>query len=91
VTPAAVTSNPSNPIVSIDEVFQWSISEEGDPVLAYAGSETNYKDGTLKNYSYSRAHIDVALSLIAKNDTSNITDYNNEFVGQTMANYMNSR
>ena len=81
-------STPSNPLKSIDEVFQWSVNKGAAPVLAYAGSEVNFTDGTLKDRAYGDAGI--AEKLIDENTATTFQEYNTQFSAQGWMNFLHS-
>jgi hypothetical protein len=66
-------SIPSNPATKFQEVFQWSVSDNKEVTLLYAGQEWLYKDGkTIQNKIYD---LDTFMRKIAQNDESTLLEY----------------
>ena len=85
-TLVANTAKSSNPLQSIDEVFQWSTNDGGAPVLMYVGSEMNYEDGTIKDHAYGNAA--AAEKLIADNKAADFSQYSSLFATQSLVNFI---
>jgi len=64
-----------NPLKSVEEIFQWVVTDEGDVTLVYAGTEAKRKDGTENDTAYQRP--DRAMQLMAQNSAKTYADYNN--------------
>ncbi|QRN52252.1 hypothetical protein [Dyella caseinilytica] len=75
-----------NPIVEVDEVFQWSVGDSGDFVLVYAGTEAKHQDGTAKDQAYGDA--EAALVLIAKNNATTFVQYLQQFSAQSVMDFV---
>jgi len=76
----------ANPIVEVDEVFQWSAVDSGGPVLIYAGTEAKHQDGTVKDQAYGDAN--AALALIAKNNVTTFAQYLQQFSAQSVIDFV---
>jgi len=60
---------------SIDELFQWSMSENGDPVFIFAGSEYRFKNGKEKLVNYYNVGTQHAIQAMIRNDTTTYAQY----------------
>jgi hypothetical protein len=60
---------------SVDELFQWSISENGEPVPIFAGSEYKFKDGRVKLVNYYNVGTQHAIQAMIRNDTTTYAQY----------------
>jgi len=65
-----------NPIVKVGEVFQWSVGNDGPPVLAYTGYEITYQDGQTGDQD---ADVDAIMKVIINNNVSTFQQYNNQY------------
>ena len=65
-----------NPLVRVNDVFQWSVSDGETPVLAYAGYEETYKNGHVTDQV---AQVDAAMQVIVKNSASSFYQYNEQY------------
>jgi hypothetical protein len=59
----------------VDELFQWSMSENGDPVFIFAGSEYKYKSGKEKLVNYYEVGTQHAIQAMIRNDTTTYAQY----------------
>jgi hypothetical protein len=60
---------------SVAELFQWSMSENGDPVLIFAGSDVKYKNGKEKLGNYYDVGTQHAIQAMIRNDTATYAQY----------------
>ncbi|MBD8898468.1 hypothetical protein [Rhodanobacter sp. DHG33] len=60
---------------SVAELFQWSMSENGDPVLIFAGSDVKYKNGKEKLRNYYDVGTQHAIQAMIRNDTTTYAQY----------------
>ncbi|BFI95973.1 MAG: hypothetical protein RSP_14830 [Rhodanobacter sp.] len=65
----------ANATTSVDELFQWSMSENGDPVFVFAGSEYKYKNGKEKLVNYYDVGTQHAMQAMIRNDTATYAQY----------------
>lgn len=65
----------ANAITSIDELFQWSMSENGDPVFVFAGSEYKFKNGKGRLVNYYDVGTQHAIQAMIRNDTTTYAQY----------------
>ena len=65
----------TNKPTHIDEVFQWSMSENGDPVFIFAGAEYELNSGKQSQVNYDNAGTQRAIDAMVRNDTTNYAQY----------------
>ena len=65
----------ANAVASADEVFQWSMSENGDPAFIFAGVEYTHKNGKQNQANYDNAGTQRAIEAMIRNDTTNYAQY----------------
>lgn len=66
---------------SIDEVFQWAVSNDGDVTSLFAGYRPTSLTGETRNISYGSA-VPVIIEVIARNTASTYTEYQQQIAAQ---------
>jgi len=65
----------ANATTSADELFQWSMSENGDPVFIFSGCESKSKDGKARLVNYYDVGAQHAIQAMIRNDTTTYAQY----------------
>jgi len=67
----------ASPIVSVGDIFQWSIADDGTPTLAYVGSETTHENGQVDDQAL---NLDTVMQVIVKDTATTLVEYNQQYV-----------